>query len=135
MYSKRGLSRAELLHVEQTQDVSLLDELRSPLVNEESPSVPPMIEPHPDERQVRLDTDRSFVLYPVGEPFSHPMKVFRRLNSVTVNDMQERERKQNELHDLIVEVFRKRRKLSYFQVRTFYDYKACFQLKSAAGIP
>ena len=25
-------------------------------------------EPHPDERQVRLDTDRSFVLYPVGEP-------------------------------------------------------------------
>ena len=31
--------------------------------------------------------------------------------------MKEREGKQNELHDLIVEVFRKRRKLSYFQVR------------------
>ena len=27
-------------------------------------------ETHPDERQVRLDTDRSFVLYPVGEPLS-----------------------------------------------------------------
>ena len=26
--------------------------------------------PHPDERQVRLDTDRSFVLYPVGETCS-----------------------------------------------------------------
>ncbi|KAI0073116.1 hypothetical protein K474DRAFT_1666999 [Panus rudis PR-1116 ss-1] len=24
-------------------------------------------EEHPDERQIRLDTDRSFVLYPVGE--------------------------------------------------------------------
>lgn len=23
---------------------------------------------HPDERQIRLDTERSFVLYPVGEP-------------------------------------------------------------------
>jgi hypothetical protein len=23
--------------------------------------------PHPDERQITLDTDRSFVLYPVGE--------------------------------------------------------------------
>lgn len=28
------------------------------------------VEPHPDERQVRLDTDRSFVIYPVGEPLS-----------------------------------------------------------------
>jgi hypothetical protein len=29
-------------------------------------------QPHRDERQIRLDTDRSFVLYPVGEllPFS-----------------------------------------------------------------
>ena len=31
--------------------------------------VPPVVEPHPDERQVRLDTDRSFVFYPVGETF------------------------------------------------------------------
>jgi hypothetical protein len=30
-------------------------------------SAPKVVEPHPDERQVRLDTDRSFVLYPVGE--------------------------------------------------------------------
>ncbi|KIP07258.1 hypothetical protein PHLGIDRAFT_127792 [Phlebiopsis gigantea 11061_1 CR5-6] len=56
-----------------------------------------VVEPHPDERQVRLDTDRSFVLYPV------------------VGDLSERESKQNELNDLIVEVFRKRRELSYFQ--------------------
>src|SRR6267154_739160 len=27
-------------------------------------------EPHQDERQIRLDTDRSFVLYPVGD--AHP---------------------------------------------------------------
>ena len=25
------------------------------------------LEPHPDERQVGLDTDRSFVVYPVGD--------------------------------------------------------------------
>jgi hypothetical protein len=25
------------------------------------------LQPHPDERQVGLDTDRSFVVYPVGE--------------------------------------------------------------------
>ena len=30
------------------------------------------VEPHPDERQVRLDTDRSFVLYPVGETAPAP---------------------------------------------------------------
>lgn len=27
---------------------------------------------HRDERQILLDTDRSFVLYPVGEPIPHP---------------------------------------------------------------
>lgn len=27
---------------------------------------------HKDERQIQLDTDRSFVLYPVGEPFVNP---------------------------------------------------------------
>jgi hypothetical protein len=29
-------------------------------------------EPHQDERQIRLDTDRSFVLYPVGDVLSEP---------------------------------------------------------------
>ncbi len=31
-------------------------------------------EPHVDERQIQLDTDRSFVLYPVGIPhlYAHP---------------------------------------------------------------
>jgi hypothetical protein len=42
-------------------------------------------EPHQDERQIRLDTDRSFVLYPVGDahpdPTSlhfHPYRIRRR---------------------------------------------------------
>lgn len=32
---------------------------------------------HPDERQIKLDTDRSFVIYPVGEkfPISRPSTV------------------------------------------------------------
>ncbi|TFK38258.1 rab-GTPase-TBC domain-containing protein [Crucibulum laeve] len=54
--------------------------------------------PHPDERQIRLDTDRSFVLYPVG------------LDS----DVQ-REKLQGGLHELLVSLIRKRPKLSYFQ--------------------
>ncbi|PCH34972.1 hypothetical protein WOLCODRAFT_139669 [Wolfiporia cocos MD-104 SS10] len=53
---------------------------------------------HRDERQIGLDTDRSFVLYPVDteEPGS-------------------RERLQAGLHELIVSLFRKRPQLSYFQ--------------------
>ncbi|KAJ7115882.1 rab-GTPase-TBC domain-containing protein [Mycena epipterygia] len=51
---------------------------------------------HPDERQIRLDTERSFVLYPV--------------DSKTDKDTL-----QSELHDLLVEIFRKHPKLNYFQ--------------------
>ena len=36
----------------------------------------PEEQPHADERQIELDTDRSFVLYPVGE---HPPPVPRGL--------------------------------------------------------
>ena len=45
------------------------------------------------------------------------------LMSATVGSMSERESRQNELHDLIVEVFRKRRGLSYFQVRVRAGWK------------
>ncbi|KAJ7449636.1 rab-GTPase-TBC domain-containing protein [Mycena latifolia] len=51
---------------------------------------------HPDERQIRLDTERSFVLYPV--------------DSKTDKDTL-----QSELHELLVEIFRKHPKLNYFQ--------------------
>ncbi|KAJ7043532.1 rab-GTPase-TBC domain-containing protein [Mycena alexandri] len=51
---------------------------------------------HPDERQIRLDTERSFVLYPVDS----------KTNKDTL---------QSELHDLLVKIFRKRPKLNYFQ--------------------
>ena len=40
-----------------------------------SSSPPPSTEVHPDEQQIKLDTDRSFVLYPVGKrcgPLSMP---------------------------------------------------------------
>lgn len=53
-------------------------------------------EEHADERQIKLDTDRSFVLYPVEK-----------------ND--DRETLQESLHELLVALFRKRRKLGYFQ--------------------
>ncbi|KAH9836086.1 rab-GTPase-TBC domain-containing protein [Rhodofomes roseus] len=51
---------------------------------------------HRDERQIGLDTNRSFVLYPVDEG-------------------PDRERLKQQLHELIVSVFRKRRHLNYFQ--------------------
>ncbi|KAJ7623284.1 rab-GTPase-TBC domain-containing protein [Roridomyces roridus] len=51
---------------------------------------------HRDEKQIRLDTERSFVLYPV--------------DSKTDKDAL-----QAELHELLVEVFRRRPGLNYFQ--------------------
>ncbi|KAG2134829.1 rab-GTPase-TBC domain-containing protein [Suillus clintonianus] len=54
--------------------------------------------PHPDERQVRLDTDRSFVMYPADD-----------------SDQSRRTALQSSLNSLIVSLLRKRRKLHYFQ--------------------
>ncbi|KZP28572.1 hypothetical protein FIBSPDRAFT_947404 [Athelia psychrophila] len=56
----------------------------------------PVPEPHHDERQIHLDTERSFVFYPVGT-------------------MQRRHELQAELDDLLVTLFRQHRQLSYFQ--------------------
>ncbi|KAI9569899.1 rab-GTPase-TBC domain-containing protein [Boletus coccyginus] len=53
---------------------------------------------HADERQIKLDTDRSFVLYP-GESGTTPA----------------RDALQSDLHGLLVSLFRKRRSLHYFQ--------------------
>lgn len=58
----------------------------------------PSLEAHPDERQVGLDTRRSFVYYP---PNLHSP---------------EKTRLQEELNEVIVTVLRKRKALSYFQV-------------------
>ncbi|KZT24850.1 hypothetical protein NEOLEDRAFT_1134531 [Neolentinus lepideus HHB14362 ss-1] len=55
-------------------------------------------EPHHDERQIKLDTERSFVLYPVDN-----------------HEPSNREALQRDLHELLVSIFRRRRKLSYFQ--------------------
>ncbi|KIK68613.1 hypothetical protein GYMLUDRAFT_54217 [Collybiopsis luxurians FD-317 M1] len=48
---------------------------------------------HPDERQIRLDTDRSFVMYPDGDVQGH----------------------QESLNRLLVSIFRRHPSLSYFQ--------------------
>lgn len=61
-------------------------------------------DPHPDEHQNQLNTDRSFVLYSVGKP--HDSK-------------KDREALQRELHDLLVAVLHRRPRLSYFQ--GYYD--------------
>ncbi|KAI0754172.1 rab-GTPase-TBC domain-containing protein [Daedaleopsis nitida] len=53
-------------------------------------------EPHQDERQIELDTDRSFVLYPV-------------------EGVSSREKLQTTLNRLIVSTFRRRPRLHYFQ--------------------
>ncbi|ESK88537.1 tbc1 domain member 20 [Moniliophthora roreri MCA 2997] len=58
---------------------------------------PETSESHRDEYQIRLDTDRSFVLYPVAVPGKS------------------REFLQEDLHQLLVSVFRRRPRLHYFQ--------------------
>lgn len=62
------------------------------------PTEQPGLDTHPDERQVGLDTRRSFVYYP---PHLHSV---------------EKARLQEELNEVIVTVLRKRKALSYFQV-------------------
>ncbi|KAJ8693455.1 GTPase-activating protein gyp8, variant 2 [Pleurotus ostreatus] len=89
-----------LLHARKPQD-------------EEAHPIPPA---HPDERQIQLDTDRSFVLYPVGEPFASRVSLCSEYNSSSFADpLLEKESLKRQLHELIVSVFRKRPRLSYFQ--------------------
>ncbi|KAG6851800.1 hypothetical protein C0991_009189, partial [Blastosporella zonata] len=40
---------------------------------------------HSDERQIRLDTDRSFVLYPVGAPVDDKEVMQEKLNTLLVS--------------------------------------------------
>ncbi|RPD60239.1 hypothetical protein L226DRAFT_539685 [Lentinus tigrinus ALCF2SS1-7] len=68
-------------------DTTLEQALQEPVLGEK---------PHADERQIELDTDRSFVLY-------------------TVDGVNSRERLQTALNRLIVSVFRRRPRLHYFQ--------------------
>ncbi|KAH8830296.1 rab-GTPase-TBC domain-containing protein [Flagelloscypha sp. PMI_526] len=72
----------------------------------------PQLDTHPDERQIKLDTDRSFVLYPVGKSkyffiFHGRLKTFQAQRS--------KPRLQNELNALLTSIFRTHPKLSYFQ--------------------
>lgn len=85
-------SRPKLLHVKP-------EELKKwPLATEGVPDdeEPPEndtseeVVPHADERQIGLDTDRSFVLYPVGEPHSF-LYSGRNLCSSHRGDQQQRE--------------------------------------------
>ncbi|KAH9057204.1 rab-GTPase-TBC domain-containing protein [Lactarius vividus] len=66
-------------------------------------------EPHRDERQIRLDTDRSFVLYPVDD-----------------GPDDGRVARQAELNNLIVQLFRRHPGLNYFQ--GFHDIATVLQL-------
>ncbi|KAH9003558.1 rab-GTPase-TBC domain-containing protein [Lactarius hatsudake] len=66
-------------------------------------------EPHRDERQIRLDTDRSFVLYPVDDGPDDGRVV-----------------RQAELNNLIVQLFRRHPGLNYFQ--GFHDIATVLQL-------
>ncbi|KIM22578.1 hypothetical protein M408DRAFT_332874 [Serendipita vermifera MAFF 305830] len=78
------------------------------------------LEPHPDERQVGLDTDRSFVVYP-GEGDSL---------------LKSKDDLKTQLHHVIVHVLRKRPKLAYFQ--GYHDVLSVLVLtfnEQAAGKP
>ncbi|KAI8974866.1 rab-GTPase-TBC domain-containing protein [Trametes punicea] len=90
-----------LLHLDNGvfQDRSMASDRPVPLDREPEKKDPgetlPEDNPHADERQIGLDTDRSFVLYPVETPH--------------------RETLQAGLNRLIVTLFRRRPRLHYFQ--------------------
>ncbi|KAI0298657.1 rab-GTPase-TBC domain-containing protein [Multifurca ochricompacta] len=75
-------------------------------------------DPHRDERQIRLDTDRSFVLYPL---LSHPLT-----NLADDGPEDVRLARQAELNHLIVQTFRRHPGLNYFQ--GFHDIATVLQL-------
>ena len=103
--------RKLLLNVSDTED-----SIHVKSENDHTSDAPPSVEEHTDERQIKLDTDRSFVLYPVGETLIHEIASNMHSLRLTLEDVTEKEHLQQQLHELIVAVFRKRRCFSYFQV-------------------
>jgi len=78
---------------------------------------------HPDERQVGLDTDRSFVLYPVGKATIPAFDEYRSGSecALVTEEKEEKDRLKTRLHEVILHVLRKRPKLGYFQVLPSVD--------------
>jgi hypothetical protein len=82
---------------------------------------------HQDERQIVLDTDRSFVHYPSGEaPSSIPhsrlaQRASRNAHTESISFVGEsdavKEEMKTKLNELIVSIFRKRPTLNYYQVQ------------------
>jgi hypothetical protein len=72
---------------------------------------------HKDEYQIRLDTDRSFVLYPEGKPsFRTLPPMLIKLGSHSESEPGiDKDQLKADLNRLIVSVFRNRPKLNYFQ--------------------
>jgi hypothetical protein len=95
------------------------DEMESQDASVTTPSHEPSA--HPDEHQILLDTQRSFVLYPTGTRPSLDSKAYsftdNRFRLVGEDSVKDREPLQIQLHELLVSVFRRHPKLSYFQVR------------------
>jgi len=82
---------------------------------------------HRDERQIMLDTDRSFVHYPSGEAPS-PIPLRSNIQRMKQNAQPKsflfvgesdavKEEMKTKLNELIVSVFRRRPTLNYYQVR------------------
>lgn len=83
--------------------------------NLEEGSFEPLV--HADERQVHLDTNRSFVIYPEREQCCKPVRFLVTIlivqHAVTEED---KECRKAQLESLIVSTLRKWPKLGYFQV-------------------
>ncbi|EJU02354.1 hypothetical protein DACRYDRAFT_107280 [Dacryopinax primogenitus] len=86
--------------------------ITSPIASSSSPPLSYDDEPHQDESQIKLDTDRSFVLYP------------------SLHDTK-KDLLKSRLNRLITRVLRKRRKLAY--VQGYHDVLAVLQLTLCPG--
>lgn len=75
----------------------------------------PTSEPHRDERQVGLDTNRAFVHYPVGELIESG---FRYCFNHALESQHLKDKRKKQLTELIMGVLGEHPQLSYFQVRT-----------------
>lgn len=105
-FSVESLTRGQLLRVsEYVEPISTND-------NDEEDED----EAHRDERQIGLDTSRSFVYYPVSACYQYQASDLSHSAAGDLENSDDRTARQEALHTLIVNLFRRHDGLSYFQV-------------------
>jgi hypothetical protein len=108
-----GVSRPFLLHA--SNKIEAIETERTRHITEDVQTDKDYT-PHPDERQVALDVDRSFIIYPKGSESSDCSCLWAQPHTPVVEQHDQKAILQNELNELIVSLLRRHPSMHYFQV-------------------